>query len=313
MKALILSELRQRVRRRRWWWLIVAWTLALFLLMIPIRLAGQNAQDFLYGPRPAPPLGPLMFGSLAILILGLSCLIVPSLSATAINGERDRGTLAVLQSTLLHPAEIVLAKFFSALIVSGAFLVASLPIAVWCLLEGGMSLLRAATVYLVLFVMSGVLTALALAASAFVRRPAMSAVLAYGAVGLLTIGTVILFTLAHATAPRGRYYEPQIGNRWIILAPNPFVVLADAAPRSRAALDDPLAGIQESIRYLREPEPIYIDGPGSQQPFPDQQAGPAVWPYGLAIDLSIAGLALASAISRLRVPVRRLAPGHRVA
>lgn len=318
MRALLASELRQRMRSRRWWVLVALWTVSLFLIMIPIRMAGQRSQSF-YRRVEDIDLGPLMFGSLALLVLGLSCLVIPSLTAMAVNGERDRGTLAVLQASLLRPRDIVFAKFFAALLTAGVFLAATLPIALWCYLEGGVSIVRALTVYLVLFVVAGVFIALALAASSLVRRPAMSALLSYGLVGLLTIGTGILFALADATAPRqGPYGTPERGARWVLLAPNPFVVLADAAPRSNPRLDDPLESIQQSIRSLRDPQPQFFDGgPREFREFRRLQRRqpdpPPVWPAGLVIELSLAAGALYITMRRLRVPVRKLAPGHRVA
>ena len=336
MKALIGSELRQRVRARRWWLLLGLWTLFQFGIMIPIRAAGRRSQEFLLDPGSAIPLGPLMFGSLALLVLALSCLVIPSLTATAINGERDRGTLAVLQATLYNPIQIAMAKFLSAWIVAGAFLVATLPIFLWCYAEGGVSLLRAGAVYLVLFVMAGVLLALGLCASALFRKPALSAVIAYLAVGALTIGTLVVFGLAEATASPS-FGVPERSNRWVLLAPNPFVVLADAAPRSEIDLNDPLASMQEGIRRIRDPQPIMMDvrpipdrrppGRGQMEPPPaprgelpppglfrlEHQPAPLTWPAGLGIDLAIAALALTLVVRSLQVPVRRLAPGHRVA
>ena len=325
MRALLASELRQRLRSRKWWVLVALWTAALFLIMIPIRIAGRHNSQFYFGDRADYDLGPLMFGSLALLVLGLSCLVIPSLTAMAINGERDKGTLAVLQATLLRPHEIVFAKFLSGLVTAGVFLVATLPIAAWCYIEGSVSFVRLAGVYLVLLVVAGVLVALALFASALVRRPALSAVLSYGLVAMLTIGTGIVYGIAEVTAQppvtTGPIESPDPGNRWLLLAPNPFVVLADAAPRSRVELDDPLASIQEGIRYLRTPEPIYYyESPANNPNAPprlirpqEPEEVPPVWPYGLMIELGVAAAAILVTIARLRVPVRRLAPGHRVA
>lgn len=322
MRALLASELRQRLRSRKWWVLVALWSAALFLIMIPIRLAGQQNQEFYYGREADYDLGPLMFGSLALLVLGLSCLVIPSLTATAINGERDRGTLAVLQATLLRPHDIVFAKFLSGLVTAGVFLAATLPIAAWCYAEGSVPFVRLAAVYLVLLVVAGVLIALALFASALVRRPALSAVVSYGLVALLTIGTVILFGIAEVNAQRpGTFERPDPGMRWLWLAPNPFVVLADAAPRSDVDLDDPLAGIQQATRYLRNPEPevVFEEPPPNNPKAPPRLIRPRereqspVWPYGLMIELGIAAAAIEVTIRRLRVPVRRLARGHRVA
>ncbi len=234
--------------------------------------------SYTYGnrpPPPMPPLGPLMFGTLALLVLGLSGLIVPSLTSTSINGERT-GTLAVLQSTLLRPRSIVVAKFAAAMIMAGAFLVLTLPIALWAYVEGGIQLGRSlVVVYLILFLMMGLFAAVGLAASSMVRRPSLSAVAAYGVVFLLTAGLPMLFGLALLGAPEQRTSdfggEREIGWRWGPCAPDPFVVLADAAPRNEqkgrarnpgpgSARGHPLGRPQPASGAA--PDPVQPAGPG---------------------------------------------------
>ena len=58
--------------------------------------------------------GPLLFGAVTFLVLGLGLLVTPTLTSTAINGDRNAGTLATLQVTLLSPAEIALGKLLAA-------------------------------------------------------------------------------------------------------------------------------------------------------------------------------------------------------
>ena len=319
MTALIMSELRQRIRGRRWWLLLTIWFSVLLGLVALIRAGAQ--QNFYVSPEPRLQLGAIMFGSLALLVLALACVILPSLTATSINGERDRGTLAVLQATLLRPWQIVAAKLIAAMVTTAAFILVTLPIALWCMAEGGVGLGRASAVYLALFAVSIVLIAAALAASALVRRPALSAVLSYGFVFALTIGTLILFGVSMATVePDPQTFERDPGARWVILSPNPFVVLADAAPRPEAQrIDDPLSGIREGIRSIRDPEPTYntpiCRGRRCRTPppsLPPSESDP-VWPTGLAIELLMAGFAFYIATVRLKVPARRLPPGERIA
>lgn len=311
MKALAASELRQRLRGRRWWLLLAGWTGVLYVLVAFVRSATRGALQ--HSPDPGLEVGAVMFGSLALLVLALACLVLPSLSATSINGERDRGTLAVLQVTLLRPWEIVAAKLASATITAAVFLAATLPIALWCWLEGGVGVGRAAAVYLILLVVSSVLIALALAASALVRKPALSAVLAYGLVFVLTIGSPILFGIALASAPRDDVPVPlpQSGWRWLLLAPDPFVVLADAAPASGGRrIEDPLSAIRQTVRLVRFGD---ATGSGRAGASPRLDDLPALWPAGLAIELALSGLAVYASIRRLRIPARRLAPGERIA
>jgi len=313
MTALIMSELRQRIRGKRWWILLGIWFAVLFGLVFLIRRAlidspGQDDSD----------IGLIMFASLALLVLAMACLVVPALTATSINGERDRGTLAILQATTLHSWQIVAAKFTAALITTAAFLAVTIPIALWCVTEGGVGIRKTAAVYLTLFGVSFVLLAGGLAASAVVRRPALSAVLAYGFVGFLTIGSLILYAISMVTVDYSQRGGPDYGARWLILAPNPFVVLADAAPTSPGReFDDPLGSIRLSIREAREPARYRVQSfdPETGRPlFPnDPRQAPAVWPHGLGIELVFAALALYISSERLRVPAKKLPRGERIA
>jgi ABC-type transport system involved in multi-copper enzyme maturation permease subunit len=323
MKALVMSELRQRVRGKRWWILLAVWFAILLGLVVLIR--GAMVRSLEFNPDPNLDIGSIMFGSLALLVLGFACLIGPSLTATSINGERDRGTLAILQATTLRPWQIVTAKFAAALITTVAFLVATLPIALWSMLEGGVGLGKALAVYLTLFGITFVLLAAGLLASAVVRRPALSALLSYAFVFFLTIGTLILFGITTTTAE----YDPETGTtdygaRWLILSPNPFVVLADAAPESDGDnFDDPLNSMRNAIRDIREPTPYFFDGgmvdcnPSGNEcttvPPPEPDEAAPVWPYGLGIQLAMALFALDVATERLRVPAKRLPRGERIA
>jgi ABC-2 type transport system permease protein len=77
-----------------------------------------------------------------LFMLALAMLIVPALTAQSINGDRERGVLATLQTTLLTPAEIAIGKLVAAWATTLVFLAVSLPLIVWCLVEGGVSVGR---------------------------------------------------------------------------------------------------------------------------------------------------------------------------
>lgn len=327
MKPLVMSELRQRLRGRRWWILLLLWFLVLAGLLLAVRNSAE-AQYYLPPRFPDIPNGPTMFGGLTLLIVGLSCLIIPSLTSTSINGERDRGTLAVLQSTLYRPRDIVGAKFVAATIMAAAFLVTTIPLALWCYLEGGVALWRAVVVYLIMFLILALMVVIGLAASALVRKPSLSAAAAYGFVFFLTIGSPILFGLSLLNVPLTENFDRQVGWRWVILAPDPVVVLADAAPRGQTRrqlqlVTDPLESIRTAVREARRPPHavVYRHGRpvdavtgkriGPRGPKPSK--APPLWPIGLTVDAIIGAGAAYLAIQRLRIPAHRLALGERVA
>ncbi len=200
-----------------------------------------------------------------------------------------------------------------------------------------------------------------------------SGLLAYVVVAVLTIGTVMAFGLTTAlTSERypitvqhpvcedeesySRYAGPgaalppgctlqtdtyqssraRTDRTWWLLAPNPFVVLADAAPaldldpsapdlsereqiqRQQARDLDPLGSIGRGVRELRqEPVPlqqhIEQESSGTYGETEQQPSGARVWPYGLAFDVLLAAGALALTVRRLQTPSRSLPRGQRVA
>jgi hypothetical protein len=120
---------------------------------------------------------------------------------------------------------------------------------------------------------------------------------------------------------------------WWLLAINPFVVLADAAPQARddvSLAGDPLSAIRSGVRLARtgpaqeldfctgmfgfgsagpDGVPVEVESP-VEEPEPDRSV---VWPYGLAANLLLGAGGLVVAVRRLAIPQRRLARGTRVA
>ena len=364
------QEFRLRIRAGRWKFLLGAWFLVLALLTVLLRVAAGTVESL-------SDKGIIVFGGLVVVVLGLSMLVVPSLAAQSVNGDRERGTLAALQVTRLTPADIVLGKFTAAWGTALLFLLLTVPLALFAATQGGVSVGRLGSVLVVLALLLGCVCAVALCLSALLSRTTTSGLLAYLAVAVLTIGTLITFGLATAlTAERydvtypsvqcdteagfNEYYgqsgppapdaplpagctsdqqtyqtsRARTDRTWFLLSPNPFVILADAAParppafspglseqeqsqRLRARELDPLGTIGETVRDLRRtPEPLdVIIARDSSGIYTEVEPGPtkAVWPYGLAVDLAVGALALLLATRRLRTPTRTLPKGQRVA
>lgn len=100
------------------------------------------------------------------------------------------------------------------------------------------------------------------ALSAMLARSVTSALLSYVVVASLTLGTVLAFGLALPLSGGGSYGDRE-DRVWWLLAPNPFVVLADSAPRApmkrnpgtgyleAPPVDDPLGGLGRGVRQMR--------------------------------------------------------------
>src|SRR4051794_21315760 len=116
-------ELRQRVRSTRWLVALIAW----FVVLGGITLLTSGALSAMSSVDAAGSNGPPLFAVVSFLVLGLGLLVTPTLTSTGINGDRNAGTLATLQVTLLSPSEIAAGKLLAAWLAACAFLVASLP------------------------------------------------------------------------------------------------------------------------------------------------------------------------------------------
>jgi ABC-2 type transport system permease protein len=320
------QEFRIRLRTGRWRWLLGGWVvlLAAFTTLLDLSLFtgyGYSEDDSLRGVP--------LFGFLMFFVLGMVLVISPALTSQSVNGDRERGTLATLQVTKLRPVEIAVGKLFASWGVGLVALALSVPFAAYAMVRGGITIDRLASVYGVVALLIGVVCAVSQALSALLARSITSALLSYLAVAALTVGTIIAFGLisplitepVSQRTPEGDVYTydaPREDRVWWLLAPNPFVVLADSAPRvpprtvrngDVISVDDydPLSGIGRSVRQLRlPPNERYIDSG-------ELRMGDPVWPWGLGFNVLLGIGAVAVTTARLRTPARRLARGVRIA
>ena len=345
------QEFRLRIRAGRWKALLAVFFVVLLLFTVLLRSALSNVTE-----AELPYKGTVLFGGLMLFVLGLALLVVPALAAQSVNGDRERGTLATLQVTRLSAAEIALGKFVAAWGTALVFLALTFPLVAYAMTQSGVPLGRVVVVTLVLSLLLGTVCAVSLLLSSVLTRTTTSGVLAYLAVFALTIGTLIVFGLVTAVTaeevtetftnecppdlPPGsgcvsgpqEYQTTRVrtDRTWWLLAPNPFVVLADAAPQLpprelpgqpseyepgqpseygvQASDLDPLGQIGRTVRDLRRPPGEPGIGFGSQQ-----EDAPPVWPAGLAANIALMVGALLLTVRRLRTPSRSLPRGQRVA
>jgi ABC-type transport system involved in multi-copper enzyme maturation permease subunit len=325
----IAQEFRIRLRTGRWRWLLGAWLglLLLFTLMLDLGLH----TGFTYVPDDSLR-GVPIFGFLMFFVLGSMLVISPALTAQTINGDRERGTLATLQVTRLRPAEIATGKLIASWSVGLVALALSIPFAGYAMTQGGITIDRVAAVYGVVALLIGTVCAVAQALSALLARSITSALLSYVVTATLAVGTLIAFALGlqltrerivvdQPFGPGYEYWESRPERVWWLLAPNPFVIVADAAPRVPPRIIrqgdlvfvenyDPLSTISNEVRRIRTPyQNHWMCCP---EPVPPRQEEP-VWPYGLAFSILLGAGSLAITTARLRTPTDRLPRGVRVA
>jgi hypothetical protein len=241
--------------------------------------------------------------------------------------------------------------------------------------KGDVPLGRALVVSGVMVLLLGSVIAMALCVSSLVSRTSASGMLAYLMVFVLTIGTLMAYGIGRslqkeeftqtlestcpskeflnqlAAGDRSRflaqcqhpqtvtYTRTRSDKVWWLLAPNPYVILADAAPqlppetaaqearRRQLALQgkpnedprrsDPLGALGRAVRGIRlQPGEINADSAGgydSSLPRPRVVGRKLVWPYGLAFDVLLGAGAIWLTARRLKTPTRKLPKGQRVA
>ena len=187
IRTIAALELRQRMRTSRWPIVLGIWVLL---------IAGISFLSYWATNDPDLRSGSAMYDIVVFFVLGLSMLIVPSLTATSVNGDREHGVLATLQTTLLSPWDIALGKLLAAWVVALAFLTTALPFLAWAWFEGGISGGRIVLSLLVLVLVLAVVCAIGLMFSTLTARTVSSAVLTYLTMGALVFGTTIGFGLS---------------------------------------------------------------------------------------------------------------------
>lgn len=254
--TIVQLELRQRIRSVSW---VVLISVVFVLVGIVTVLLWFALPSF--GDDGTASAG--IYSTLIFFVLLVGSLVTPATSGAAINGDRDAGTLATTQVTLVTTTQLVLGKFLAAWTVALTFLAASVPAMLFTLIAGEV---RADTLVAslgVLVLLLGVVSAVGVGASALITRPLFSVVTTYLVVAALSVGTLIAFGLGSLAAqstttytytpvdydaseidpdtgayitvvcdePIVQSYEvPRTDRVWGFLAANPYVVLADASP-----------------------------------------------------------------------------------
>lgn len=273
-------ELRQRVRGAAWYVLLGVFVLIVLVVTIFTTIATANTET---------P-GAVLYSLIVYFVLLLGTLVTPALSGNAINGDRENGTLATTQVTLVTTSQLVFGKLLAAWVTALAFLVAALPFLVFALALGGASLDTAVVAILALALELAVVAAVGVGLSGLIRRPLFSVVVTYLVVAALSIGTVIAFTLGGfvsqetvtvenevvdwaasgdeidpdtgypvdlvCTTETYEYQQPRFDRVWWVLAANPYVLLADAVPThfgTGGYPDDVFGSLKLTVRQAQLP------------------------------------------------------------
>lgn len=342
-------ELRQRIRSRRWYVALAVWTVALMLvglvILAPTALV-NDAEGFRATAR-------IVFSLQMLLVLFAMLLVLPAMSAGSINGDRNAGTLATLQSTLVSPLEIVLGKLLASWLTGLAFLLLAMPSVLPTALLGGVGPLYLLRVMAMIAALALCVTAMGLGLSAITARQLGSVVLAYVAVFGVTVVGPILWGSSAAFLQEEReitsYYtvatftdDDQLSSsrcvaetqeRTIVrldvsqplIWPNPVVLLAEMSPPlptegvwTSEEPSDLLQLMQRGLRFATDPlhPGNHVFCSADDEGYPGDPGSPAnrpIWPLGLGCWFLVGGASVALATWRLAVPIRKLGKGIRIA
>ena len=341
-------EMRQRLRGVAWYVLLGVFFGILLLITVVTSIvvfssSGIDAQQHVGGP---------LYSLVIYFVLLLGVLVAPAMSGNAINGDRDAGTLATTQVTLITTWQLVLGKFLAAWVTALGFLAVSAPFLVYSAVVGGTSPTTILISLLVLILELGVVAAIGVGLSGLITRPLFSVVVTYLAVAALTLGTLIAFVLGGlALQTKTVMYDydnvyqksgtctglhqftepvPRFDLDWGVLAPNPFVVISDAIPATydKYGSASDLFGTFKWAERSAQQSPFRANTPAAAcrqdlQNDSDTYTGPDAasviatttpsWAVGIAIQLVLAVAALLGAWAKTRTPARRLSKGSRIA
>lgn len=352
VRRVLALELTQRVRSTRWRATLTVW-FAVLVGSVMLQVAFFRARARAVGPDEVvwdQSSGEAIVHGTLLFVLLVGLVIAPAQSATAINGDRRDGVLALVQATPVPTWALLAGKLLAAWLASLAFLVVSLPVLVWAVLMGGLSmwamLLGVAVVALLLLAVAGI----GLGLSAATPRTGSSTMLAYFVVAALLAGLPLVYALAapmtgksetlpvahvvrndvdHATADPAQWcevrdtpveYSDTRALAWLFI-PDPMVILADAVPHAADSVG-PMPYIRNVVdATFREPAPppatcreLADSLRETSVPVPSEGTGPGwKWAPGLAIDMALGFVGLLVAHRRLRVPAGALPRGVRIA
>jgi len=337
--VVIRLELAQRVRSVAWYVLLVIVAIVVGGVIVVLFLSLQGFQR---------DLGGAIFAMTIFLVMLVTSLVTPALSGSAINGDRDAGTLASTQVTQVTGTQLVLGKVIGSWIASLGFLAVCTPFMLGSAMLGGLRIEAVLVALPILVLEIGFVSAIGVGLSGMIRKPVLSTVVTYLVVAFFSVGTLIGFgvgTLAFqqeetrdeitwdfddrtgssTCIATGNTYEttvPRPDRVWLMLAANPYVIMADAIPPQLDAngyTDDIFGQIGLGVRMVQEPPRAescadYGDDGTWQDPVEGiyERTAPS-WFVGLGIHVLLAGGAVWGAIAAVRAPAKTLAAGSRIA
>src|SRR6266478_10139744 len=176
--ALLIKELRLRLRRERFVWLIIIYLMVMGLLGFGF-LQRENAFSGGYQGYLLSQIGAQLYALLSFVQLFLIAFIAPAFTSTAINGEKERQTYDLLLCSKLSAFSMLAGKLFAGLVNVILLIAASIPLFSLVFFFGGVAPTQVLTTLLVFVMTALVVGTFGLFCSTILRRPTISTAVAY--------------------------------------------------------------------------------------------------------------------------------------
>ncbi len=171
-----VRELRGSLRQ---WWFLVVFTIALALCATGVLVAGYMLWASNSGGITGADVGRGLAVTIVGVLAGLIFLLTPGVCSTLIASERAQKTFDMLTMTRLKPWQIIWGKFLTAVVYLVMFLLATMPLACFSFLYGGVAPGDILLAYAGLFAFGALLAMIAISVSAAFRSVVWSVIVSY--------------------------------------------------------------------------------------------------------------------------------------
>lgn len=176
--ALLIKELRSRLRRERTVWIIIVYVLLMSLLGWIIVGRWTNSTTYYYANNFGDA-GTTLYAFLSMIQLFFILFVTPAFTSTAVNGEKERQTFELLLCSQLSSFALISGKLIAGLVNALLLVAGTIPLFSLVFFFGGVSPqqeLAALLLYLITALQAG---AFGLFCSTIFKRPTISTVITY--------------------------------------------------------------------------------------------------------------------------------------
>lgn len=219
---IIVKELRSRMRGSRAFFTITGTLTVLAVCCYGLYRMTMAATQYSTTPL-SPQIGQVLFFGLTFIELIVVAAVVPSVTAGAISGEREKETYEMLLATPLHPASILWGKLVAALGYVFLILFAAVPMGSIVFVFGGVAARDMLKALLVLFIITIMFGVIGLFFSTLFGRSGRATALAY----LTTMAIMFGPLIAAVAAGVVRQNDPP---RWVLYFSPMSAVASAMAP-----------------------------------------------------------------------------------